>query len=340
GGGYATANDLRADLKAIKRELDSSSTGELHSSSTLSFVRGRNARRLYLYGAAAAVALVAGIAGYFAFIGGSRGGANEWSSATSVSITNQAGTEYFPSLSPDGKDIVYAGVDGGQFDIFVLRVGGKKADKLTPDSPENDTMPAFSPKGDLIAFRSERDKGGIFVVEPSGDNLRKVADFGYHPSFSPDGKQIVVSTFGREQPTVRAAPDMSLKVVDIQSGSSRDLIKLEATHPTWSPNGHRIAYWFYTGTFGRRDIATIPAEGGEPVIVAKDFAVSNWNPVWSPDGKYLYFVSSRAGNMNFWRIAIDERTGAVQGQPEPVVTPSSYSRHITFSRDGKRMAYV
>lgn len=339
--GYQTASDLRADLKLVKRELDSLETGEVHSSSSLALRRARQRRQPYLI-ATAAIALIATlVVAYLTFFPTDASSAGpDWSAATSNYITNQPGIDYFPSLSPDGKDIVYAAEENGQLDIFILRVGGRRPTKLTPDSPADDTQPAFSPKGDLIAFRSERDPQGIYTVEPSGDNLKRVADFGYHPSFSPDGREIVVSTFGRDQPTVRAQPGMSLDIVDIQTGARRRLIDAEATFPAWSPNGHRIAYWFYTGTYGRRDIATIPAGGGEPVIVAKDFAVSSWNPVWSPDGKFLYFVSSRAGNQNFWRVAIDEQTGAVLSDPEPVVTPSSYSRHITFSGDGKRLAYV
>jgi Tol biopolymer transport system component len=341
--GYQSIGELRADLRLIKRELDSYDTEEL--SSGQSFTARRPSSRSgkpYIFAAAALILIsFAAAVGYYVFVKSSPlADAPKWSAASSMPVTNQVGVEYFPSLSPDGKDIVYAAQKDGQLDIFIQRIGAKKAANLTLDSPHADTQPSFSPKGDLIAFRSERDGGGIFTVEPSGENLRRVSDFGYHPSFSPDGKQIVVSTWGRDQPTVRASPNESLKIIDLQSGTVRELLKMEATFPTWSPNGHRIAYWFHPGAYGRREIATIPAGGGEPVVVAKDFAVSNWNPVWSPDGKFLYFVSSRAGNQNFWRVAIDERTGAVLSEPEPVVTPSSYSRHPTFSADGKRMAYV
>ena len=74
-------------------------------------------------------------------------------------------------------------------------------------------------------------------------------------------------------------------------------------------------------------------------MIASDEA-SEWNPVWSPDGKYLYFASDRSGSMSFWRVAIDEKTGAQLGEPESVPTPSKYCRHITFSRDGKTLGYV
>lgn len=66
----------------------------------------------------------------------------------------------------------------------------------------------------------------------------------------------------------------------------------------------------------------------------------NWNPVWSPDGKYLYFASDRSGGMNFWRVPIDEKTGKVLGEAETVGTPSFYIQHLSFSADGNLMAYV
>ena len=66
----------------------------------------------------------------------------------------------------------------------------------------------------------------------------------------------------------------------------------------------------------------------------------DWNPVWSPDGRYLYFSSERGGSMNLWRVAIDEVSGRMRGEPEPVTTPSRTSASISFSRDGKLMMYV
>lgn len=44
--------------------------------------------------------------------------------------------------------------------------------------------------------------------------------------------------------------------------------------------------------------------------------------------------------MSFWRVAIDETTGKVLSETEAIVTPSKFSRHLGFSRDGKRMIYV
>jgi Tol biopolymer transport system component len=110
-----------------------------------------------------------------------------------------------------------------------------------------------------------------------------------------------------------------------------------AMQPQWSPHGQRVAYWAQVQA--RLDIWTIPAAGGEAVRVTNDAAV-DWNPVWSPDGAYLYFASDRGGSMNLWRVPIDEKSGKVIGNLEPVTAPAPYAASISFSRTGRQIAYV
>lgn len=66
----------------------------------------------------------------------------------------------------------------------------------------------------------------------------------------------------------------------------------------------------------------------------------DWSPVWSPDGRAIYWSSLRGGTMNLWRVPIDERTGKVLGEFEPVTTPSTWSGELAFSRDGTRLAFA
>jgi Tol biopolymer transport system component len=66
----------------------------------------------------------------------------------------------------------------------------------------------------------------------------------------------------------------------------------------------------------------------------------NWNPVWSADGRWIYFLSDRGGSMNLWRIYVDERSGERNGAPEPVILPATYVQHISVSHDGRSIAYV
>ena len=293
--------------------------------------------RLVLAIAALAVLAAVGLALWYVYL--SRPRTPDWTRATRVQLTDQPGTEYFPTLAPDGKNFVYASRVGGNWDLFLQRVGGRNATPLTPDTPSDESQPAFSPSGDRIAFRSNREPAGIYVMEATGENVRLVVAEGHHPSWSPEGTEIVYSTSGRDMPTTRTTVPSALWVVSLETGAKRLLTQTDAIQPSWSPHGHRVAYWFMPPNVGRSDIATVPSGGGDAVVVTRD-AATNWNPVWSPDGKFLYFASDRRGNMSFWRVEIDEETGEVRGEPEAVGTPSTFNRHLSFSRDGKRLLYV
>jgi Tol biopolymer transport system component len=254
-------------------------------------------------------------------------------------LTTQSGVERYPSLSPDGKWVVYEGNQAGNADIYLQSVGGQNPINLTKDSPDDDREPAFSPDGELIAFRSSRQGGGIFVMGRTGESVRRLTDRGYNPAWSPDGTKIV---YGTDDATVEGRSSLSeLWTVTLATGEMRKTYDGDAVQPNWSPNGLRIAYWraFGQEQSGQRDIATIPAEGGAPVLVTADAAV-DWSPVWSRDGRFLFFSSDRGGSMNLWRLPIDERTGVTLGPPEPLSAPASSAALISLPADGRSTAYT
>src|SRR6266700_2330399 len=116
--------------------------------------------------------------------------------ATFTQLTDQSGPEYFASLSPDGKSLVYAGYASRNWDIYLQRVGGKNPINLTKDSAADDTQPAFSPDGDRIVFRSEREGEGIFLMGATGQSVKPLTNFGYDPAWSSDGKEIACADEG------------------------------------------------------------------------------------------------------------------------------------------------
>ena len=258
-------------------------------------------------------------------------------------LTNQAGVEEFPSLAPDGNTFAFVSSASGNLDIYLQRVDGRKAINLTRDSPVSDTQPAFSPDGSQIAFRSDRDGGGIFIMGATGESVRRLSDFGFNPTWSPDGTEIAVSTESIElQPQAR--PGLGrIVVLNVRTGAKRDVVAADGVQPSWSPQGDRIAYWGVVGEGGQRDLFTVDPHATHPeqtVTRLTNDPPLDWNPAWSPDGKYLYFGSDRDGTMNLWRMPIDEHMGKALGPPEPVSLPTRFAAHFSFARNTGALAYA
>ncbi len=252
-------------------------------------------------------------------------------------ITFQSGLESSPAISPDGEFVAYEATDGGDLDIFLLRVGGQRPINLTEDSTVDDQHPAFSPDGRRIAFRSERDGGGLFVMGATGESVRRLASFGDNPSWSPDGREIVVATEGESDPHAREKQS-ELWIVPAASGEPRRIFAGDAVQPSWSPGGQRIAYWAVELGIGNRDVWTIGADGKEPVRVTDGPSI-DWNPLWARDGAHLYFLSDRGGVTNPWRVAIDPRSGALRGEPQPIVLPTAWSGQLSLAANESRLLY-
>jgi Tol biopolymer transport system component len=222
-------------------------------------------------------------------------------------------------------------------DLFRQRIGGK-AVNLT-ESAADDSEPAFSPDGNFIAFRSERDGGGLFLMGATGESVRRLTDTGYDPAWSPDGKEIVYATAAGDDPRDWGTHSQLWRI-EVANPSRRHLVTdVDGVQPSWSPGGQRVAFWSVPTGGGQRTLWTVPVSGGKPVRVTDDTSY-NWSPAWSPDGRYLYFASDRKGSMNLWRIPIDEDTGNVQGPPEPVTSSSQWNGPLRLSRDGRRIAYA
>ncbi len=324
---YADAAETLADLRSVLG---------LPTTASLSPQAPPSPRRGLVWAALGVLAVAAGVAGLLAWLKGAE--KNALLPGQIVQLTDLQGRETFPSLSPDGTFFVYAKTIEGNSDLFLQRTAEGKPINLTAGSPANDSQPAFSPDGQQIAFRSEREGGGIFLMGATGESVKRLTDFGFNPAWSPDGREIAVATEGALDPRKRFSTSQIVRI-DVATGAQRPLAVPDGVQPAWSPHRLRIAYWGLAQPGSRRAIWTVPVDGGSPVTVVDD-AFYNWSPAWSPDGRFLYFASNRGGNMNLWRVAVDERSGRMLGTPQPITTSSEWSALPSFGRDGHRLIYA
>ena len=321
---FQSANDLAFALDTLTATSSS-------SSSAVAVVPAGPRRRAWLPWAVAALAVLAAVALWRrpAVTAEAR-----WDYFTR--ITESGGEETTPALSPDGSTVAYAIRVNGSWDIYSQRVGGRNATPVVNDPLRDERGPSFSPDGSLIAFHESDSLGGIFVAGATGESVRRLTDTGFDPAWSPDGKQIAFTTEEIGDPSSRQG-EARLYIVDAAGGTPRKVLDGDAAQASWSPSGERLVYWSNTG--GQRDVYTVTATGGHRVAVTQDAAI-DWSPVWSPDGKFVYFSSDRGGAMNLWRVAVDQSSGRVLGDPEPVTAGVQASSSLPrFSRDGSRLAF-
>jgi Tol biopolymer transport system component len=323
---FQSARDLAFDLESLST-----------TSGTAPAIAGAAARRKRLWPVAAAFGVI-GIATVAYWLGSRAAGGSTTASLAPrtlsfTRVTELPGPELQPTLSPDGRMVVYASGLSGNLDLYMMRVGGDRAIPLTSD-PANDSEPSFSPDGERIAFRSERDGGGLFVMGATGESVRRVTNAGFDPAWSPDGKRLAYADEEVTDPYSREAQS-ALWTVEVGSGKAARVFAGDAVQPSWSPDGRRIAFW--ANDAGQRDIKTISASGGEPISVTRDVA-TDWSPRWSPDGRWLYFSSDRGGSMNLWRIGIDSETGKPRSEPQAITRGVHSLAYASFSSDGSRLA--
>jgi TolB protein len=157
--------------------------------------------------------------------------------------------------------------------------------------------PAWSPDSRQLAYVSfEGNKSSIFVQTLRTGNRFKVSSkpgINGAPSFSPDGRKLVVTLGG-----VDGNPD--IHVLDINSRRTTRLTTHRAidTEGTWSPDGRHI--YFTSDRSGGPQIYRVSANGGTPERVTFEGSY-NARPRLSPDGTRMAMVHNDRGN---YRIAV------------------------------------
>src|SRR4051812_23807983 len=258
------------------------------------------------------------------------------------------GLPYFtePAISPDLSEIAF--VSGG--DIWTVAAAGGDAHLLV-SHPANEARPLYSPDGKRLAFISARTgNGDIYVLTlDSGDLKRLTFDDSNDQldAWSADGKWIYFSSSSRD---ISGMSDIFRVNVDggtpMQVSADRYTAEYFAAP---SPDGKTIAlsgHGFGFGQWWRKGHSHIDESeiwllhpGATPSYdkISEGGAKEMW-PMWSKDGRSVYYMSDRSGAENLWIAEPGRKPKALTNFTNGrVLWPSisSDGRVIVFNRDEK-----
>jgi Tol biopolymer transport system component len=218
--------------------------------------------------------------------------------------------------------------------LEVMEVGGIQSRRIVRTFDGKIEAPNWTRDGKALVYNADGRiwrlpvEGGEPKAIDTGPNIKNNNDHG----ISPDGTQLVISD--------QSEPDNLSRIHMLPlAGSARPRVLV--SNPAarsywhgWSPDGKTIAYVHVGATDGSYDIWTRTLAGGPetPLIVGPGV---DDGPEYSPDGKWLYFNSTRSGAMQIWRA------GADGSNPEQLTRDPNFRDWFPHvSPDGKWIVFV
>jgi Tol biopolymer transport system component len=348
---YQHASELRADLKRLQRDSDSTRSAAYEAdrdvgevAAPLPSVRLRSRRWALPLGAAALLGVV-GSVGWWLL--SSRDGETAAGPVRIIPFTTDGGFKGAPEFSPDGEKVAYhwTGPGDDEMRIYVKAVGlGTRPLRVT-EPTGRDMAAVWSPDGRQLAFvRLVDETAAIYTVPSMGGQERRLVDIAsptrvdsYNPpdlSWSPDGEWLAFAERPSEDEPFRIVR-LSLMTLEKQALTSPPEGSFGDKRPAFSPDGTLIAFARSTSKFayGDLDVWVQPVEGGEARRLTFGGYEHSPNPVWTPGGREILFTEhwgvSRAG---VWRVSLDG------GEPQPV--PGVGRGAFYPSIRGGRMVYM
>ncbi|MFK7829569.1 MAG: CehA/McbA family metallohydrolase [Congregibacter sp.] len=237
-----------------------------------------------------------------------------------------------PDWSPDSARLAYA----SRGDIWIIPASGGTAVALT-QGPHYYSEPAWSPDGSKLALTVDRNGTldiGIarFSAIASTDGAVTIvsqnADDDFAPVWSGDGQSLFFTT--------RRAGNLDILRLDLSSGTTVPVADGPGNQyqPAVSPDGMRLAFVASVqGRIGSGGIWVMSLPDGEPRLVHYEESSYRMKPMWSADGKSLFYISDTAGTTDIARIPADggNRVWVTQDPAgEFDAAPSPDGKHLAF----------
>jgi len=203
-----------------------------------------------------------------------------------------------PAFAPNGRRIAFTRVTPSGAGLFTVDARGRHLTPLLSDGI--DLSAAWSPDGRTIAFSRlaspdrPLEEATLYLADADGTHVRSLGAAPVHglsPAWSPDGKRLAFVSFADENeprcPVASCGPSGELYVINADGRGLTRLTRSRADdeHPTWSPDGRRIAF---ASGFGLRTqghapwLMVVSARGGRAVRIGRFAGVVD--PSWSPAG--------------------------------------------------------
>jgi tricorn protease len=189
-------------------------------------------------------------------------------------------------LSPKGERALFS----ARGNIFTAPIEKGPTRNLTHSSGAHDKWPTWSPDGSQIAFISDMSgEEELYVVSQDGLKPPQQLTTGgnamrYQPEWSNDGKRIAFGDKDGRIWVVTLADRKMTEIVHSLRGQIRDYV--------WSPGGNYLAFSMPVSPNGNPSVYVWGAVENKVRRVTEGIFAS-FNPVWDPQGSYLYFISNR-----------------------------------------------
>ena len=159
----------------------------------------------------------------------------------------------------------------------------------------------------------DRRRRHVYVLDLASDKLDRLTQGDYdaaEPTWSPDGKRIAFTSNRTEEPDSNYNTDIWVVDADPQSAAEQPLQITRGegadTSPAWSPDGRSIAHTSVTDAaamlYATSHLAVSAADGSGTRVLTEELDRMVFQPRFSPDGRYLWFLLEDSGEQNLARI--------------------------------------
>jgi Tol biopolymer transport system component/DNA-binding winged helix-turn-helix (wHTH) protein len=185
--------------------------------------------------------------------------------------------------APDGRRVAVTIHEGTGSDLWVADVEKGGLTRLTFEA--HNIEPAFTPDGQRVAFASSR--SGVFnlfwiAADGTGapERILEAARNQYPDSWSPDGRTLAFTELNPET-------GADLWVLPLDTREPRPLVRtrFDEETPAFSPDGRFVAYASNETNRWEVYVRPFPADGPKTQVST----AGGFGPVWSPDGRALYY---------------------------------------------------